>query len=247
MHPPVQCFNCQRVGHTAQGCRARTRCLVCGENHNKEVCQAVIEKCANCTGSHKANSKYYPKMKNALEVEKLKALKGETHESAQIIINSQRQRSARVFEANSSQINSILSRESGRIESTERVLYSTKAKRNIVQLNGDEQIYSLSRESQGKQNGRSNTLESKTVATQTETVASETPCQTLNRQFFDELKNFLLDIFQGNIVKESPNAQALLIEAAIRNNFGAVHNRDKGERRMKHCKKPANTHKELSI
>ena len=53
VHPPVQCFNCQRVGHTAQGCRARTRCLVCGENHNKEVCQAVIEKCANCTGSHK--------------------------------------------------------------------------------------------------------------------------------------------------------------------------------------------------
>ena len=81
-----------------------------------------------------------------------------------------------------------MSRESGKIESTERVLYSTKAKRNIVQLNGDEQIYSLSRESQEKQNGRSNTLESKTVATQTETVASETPCQTLNRQFFDELK-----------------------------------------------------------
>ena len=33
-------------------------------------------------------------------------------------------------------------------------------------------------------------------------------------------------------MKESPNAQALLIDAAIRNNFRAVHNRDKGETRM---------------
>ena len=67
---PLQCFRCQRLGHTAQGCKARIRCLVCGGDHVKEVCSAKSEKCANCGGSHKANSKYCGLIKRAYEVQR---------------------------------------------------------------------------------------------------------------------------------------------------------------------------------
>ena len=67
---PLQCYRCQRIGHTALGCRAKIRCMVCGDEHVKEVCRAVSEKCANCGGSHKANSKLCVHIKMAGEVEK---------------------------------------------------------------------------------------------------------------------------------------------------------------------------------
>ena len=27
---PLQCYNCQRMGHTATSCKAKIRCLLCG-------------------------------------------------------------------------------------------------------------------------------------------------------------------------------------------------------------------------
>ena len=55
---PLQCFNCQKLGHTALSCKGKTRCLLCGENHKKDEClrTATEFKCANCQGAHKANS-----------------------------------------------------------------------------------------------------------------------------------------------------------------------------------------------
>ena len=56
-----QCYNCQCFGHTA-----KTKCLICGEDHhhkgcpNKETKQA---KCANCKGPHVASYKGCPAYK----------------------------------------------------------------------------------------------------------------------------------------------------------------------------------------
>ena len=72
---PVQCYRCQRLGHTAQGCRAKVRCLICGGEHNKEVCSSQQVKCANCSGTHTANSRYCNQMRVALEMEREKAHK----------------------------------------------------------------------------------------------------------------------------------------------------------------------------
>ena len=71
--PPVQCYRFQRLGHTAYGCRARIRCLVCGEEHDKLFCKAQIECCANCHGNHKANSKFCEQYKRAQNIEREKA------------------------------------------------------------------------------------------------------------------------------------------------------------------------------
>ena len=54
--PPLQCFRCQRLGHTAAGCTSSERCLICGDAHNKSVCSRTDPVCCNCRGSHKANS-----------------------------------------------------------------------------------------------------------------------------------------------------------------------------------------------
>ena len=68
VNQPLQCFRCQRLGHTAEGCNSCIKCLVCGGDHVKEVCNAKEECCANCRGNHKANSKLCIIIKNAYEV-----------------------------------------------------------------------------------------------------------------------------------------------------------------------------------
>jgi hypothetical protein len=32
--PPLQCYRCQRYGHSADGCNSKKRCLVCAEEHH---------------------------------------------------------------------------------------------------------------------------------------------------------------------------------------------------------------------
>ena len=54
---PLQCYNCQRLSHSAKTCTANTRCLLCSGNHHKDQCKAKTFKCANCGGGHIANSK----------------------------------------------------------------------------------------------------------------------------------------------------------------------------------------------
>ena len=69
--PPLQCFRCQRLGHTALGCRAAPRCLICGGGHSKETCSTVDPYCCNCRGTHKANSILCPLIQAARERESL--------------------------------------------------------------------------------------------------------------------------------------------------------------------------------
>ena len=79
---PVRCYKCQRLGHTSGGCRAAARCLVCGGAHLKDDCTSDTHKCANCGGPHKANSKECELIRQAVEIEQLKAEQGLTHADA---------------------------------------------------------------------------------------------------------------------------------------------------------------------
>ncbi|MCU0345738.1 MAG: hypothetical protein MUC59_02265 [Saprospiraceae bacterium] len=60
--PPLQCFRCQRLRHTAQGCRSPVRCLICAGPHHVSLCKSTVFKCANCGQAHKANSRDCPRM-----------------------------------------------------------------------------------------------------------------------------------------------------------------------------------------
>lgn len=55
----LQCFQCQRLGHSQQTCWSKPRCLKCAELHLTKDCPKKTRtdpaKCANCGGSHPAN------------------------------------------------------------------------------------------------------------------------------------------------------------------------------------------------
>ena len=55
-----QCYNCQNFGHSAKNCRAKIKCVICGEGHSHKGCpnrEGKQPKCANCKGPHVANYK----------------------------------------------------------------------------------------------------------------------------------------------------------------------------------------------
>jgi hypothetical protein len=87
---PVQCFRCQRLGHTAGACKASTpRCLVCAKDHLVGDCTPNNPnlKCANCNGDHKANSRECYIIKQAYEIEKRRA-NGESYSEARINVEN---------------------------------------------------------------------------------------------------------------------------------------------------------------
>ncbi|KAL1131903.1 hypothetical protein AAG570_011514 [Ranatra chinensis] len=53
---PLQCHNCQRLGHGAQCCSAERRCVKCGLNHLAKECNKTKEEfyCALCGENHTA-------------------------------------------------------------------------------------------------------------------------------------------------------------------------------------------------
>lgn len=81
VYNPLQCFKCQRLGHTASSCRAKTRCLLCAENHSVSECDNATYKCANCRGNHKANSNQCINIQNACKIETRRA-NGESYDEA---------------------------------------------------------------------------------------------------------------------------------------------------------------------
>ena len=61
-----QCYNCQNSGHSAKNCKAKIKCVICGEGHSHKGCpnrEKQQPKCANCKGPHVANYKGCPAYK----------------------------------------------------------------------------------------------------------------------------------------------------------------------------------------
>jgi uncharacterized coiled-coil protein SlyX len=55
---PIQCFNCQELGHKAFACKKSQTCGRCAEHgHHHNTCQATVMKCVLCRGPHESFSK----------------------------------------------------------------------------------------------------------------------------------------------------------------------------------------------
>lgn len=55
---PVQCYNCQSLGHKAFGCKKTQICANCAhEGHHHKDCTSEIPKCTPCGGPHASYSK----------------------------------------------------------------------------------------------------------------------------------------------------------------------------------------------
>ena len=61
-----QRYNCQNFRHSAKNCKAKIKCVICGEGHSHKGCPSRGKKqpkCANCKGPHVAIYKGCPAYK----------------------------------------------------------------------------------------------------------------------------------------------------------------------------------------
>lgn len=69
--PPelLQCFKCQKVGHSMRTCFCDPKCVKCGAAHLSSTCLKTRDTpahCANCNGDHPANYRGCSVLKNAI-------------------------------------------------------------------------------------------------------------------------------------------------------------------------------------
>lgn len=196
---PLQCYKCQRLGHTAGGCRGRTRCLLCGENHTKDVCKAEEFRCANCKGNHKANSRKCDLFYTACQIESVRALQNETYLQARKQVLTQQSSSSNL---NSHEIQAEF-HHSINSQTVNNTVRNNNKYSDIVKAITHRTIKS-----------------SNSCATQTDDCITEaSTMKNLPENFFDKLRKCLIELFQSSVLKENKRSQSLIVESAIRNSF----------------------------
>lgn len=201
--PPVQCFQCQRYGHTAGSCKANVRCLLCSGNHKKEQCTAISLLCANCKESHVANSKDCKFMKIAREVETIKVQEKVSHSEARNRVqtrhcNTLTQPNQYSFSGDTSWARVVSS------GLTER-----RASTSIQSGSNPGTIY----------NHKCNCKVGKNSATIGTQTMDETGEALQSVDFFKNLRNFIVEVLSTNFTKENENSKLALADSAIRNHF----------------------------
>jgi hypothetical protein len=60
---PIQCYNCQELGHKAFSCSKKRVCARCAvEGHHHSECQTQVPKCGPCGGPHESFSRSCPRL-----------------------------------------------------------------------------------------------------------------------------------------------------------------------------------------
>ena len=68
----LQCFKCQKVGHTHFNCKSETVCPKCSGNHSLKECLVDNQvKCINCGGDHFACARKCPFLKEAAKTKQI--------------------------------------------------------------------------------------------------------------------------------------------------------------------------------
>lgn len=92
---PLQCYNCQRIGHVKGVCTNSATCPRCAEPHSEQNCNATVLKCPNCQGAHSASSKDCPKIRKECSVLKQMVRDSSTHKEAAEAVRRRRRRRRR--------------------------------------------------------------------------------------------------------------------------------------------------------
>ena len=205
---PMQCYKCQLIGHTSKSCRAKVRCMLCGDNHPKSQCESEKRYCVNCKGNHAANSKQCYAIQQAQEIERMKSLHNMDYSTAR----------KELSKINSSNFPSLISQPTQSTMNTNSYITPTQTFASaLMKGNSDNQTFT--------QNNIVNSHTEVSVKilrnaeTQTEQqVTNKT--QQIDQDFFIKLRDFMLDILNTNFSRESKHAKLSLADSAIKNNFG---------------------------
>ena len=68
----LQCFKCQRFGHSSKRCGAIEKCVFCAGNHRVSECPKQELKCANCEGKHTSSYSKCPRLVEAKIVNEIR-------------------------------------------------------------------------------------------------------------------------------------------------------------------------------
>lgn len=201
---PMQCYNCQRIGHTSKSCKATTpRCLLCGGSHNRNACDnSDLRSCANCKEQHAANSRQCRFIKQAMEIERIKATKQIPYDEARkIAIHEKTQGERTRIQYSQNSANSNNPNEMNPIQrrrEINNVTYSQICSQELMtQANNQKTVQDNS--------------------TQTEHTINEN--YELESKFLHKLERLLVELFKSNINKENEQIQSEIIKTAIQNNF----------------------------
>ena len=194
---PMQCYYCQRLGHTSKSCKARQpRCMLCGGPHDKANCSSTTNYCVNCKGQHGANSKLCPAIRTAREVEKLRVEHKMDYVTARKTIMSH---------------TSDCDQSSYYIPNSNRnpLSYASKAAQN-------KKTYTPT-----QRTSLPETIPLQMADASTQTDVKETNIAKHNENdFFLKLRKVLLEIVNINISHENKQTRTNLTDSAIINNFG---------------------------
>ena len=206
----MQCYRCQRLGHTSKGCNAKKqKCLYCSEDHKKEDCTAIIRTCANCTGPHAANSSQCKFIQEAREIDKTKAELGIDYLKAREIV------------LNNKQLN-LNTEDFPYMQQSNNQGEKSNENGNIVPNVGNTYSDAL-RLSQNHSNLNHRHQERQQIIKQTADASTQTDVTKLTNDLNDELMNkikgFVIQILQEMLGKETPRYQGASTGRTLQKNL----------------------------
>lgn len=201
---PVQCFKCQRIGHTSGSCTARIRCLLCSGNHSKDNCRALTHKCANCGGPHIASSKECTIIRDARKIEQIRANTGKPYNEA---------RNEFLKRTNFSNQNGNL-----QMQKAETMIVNDKRQEIVSKRPTSTGYIALQRVQCNLNKKQMVTRGTQTVNNDINIHDKDTKIN--NETFFEKLKSCIIELFQSSIFRENRNNQSLIVESTIRSHFG---------------------------
>lgn len=201
----MQCYKCQRIGHTSKSCKAKTRCMLCGEFHSKSECTSDRRYCVNCKGDHPANSRFCEAIRKARDLEKFKSLHNLDYETA-------RKELSQINSTSFPSLNNTQNQDYNRESTVNPSFASVIRNRSSFSQRPHQELNQYP-------NYSSNNRIYQNASTQTE-ISQETESKENDSNFFVKLRNFIIDVLNINSKKESKKAIICLTDNAIKNNFG---------------------------
>ena len=221
VYNPTQCFKCQRLWHTAASCKGKERCLKCAEAHNITSCTSVNPKCVNCSGNHRANSKECKKIRDAYEIERLRA-NGYSFLEAQDQVYRNRNSRQQVTDDDQIQVPLLGNHRTGVTDDVRnKPTYSSALRRQMVSTNNYVKEMDRSHSENVKILKETSTLteESMFSSANKDLISTSSRDISIGTDFLVKLIDTICEAFQKKAHTESGEVRRNIVYSCFKHNF----------------------------